>query len=132
MRRPSDFSEHPEPFPADSGWYRAVGRYVVDGDTIDVLIDCGFNVYAYQPLRLLNVDTPELYRPVSDESLTRAKAARARVEELAGGGKPLMMRTYKDRQTFGRYVAEVRWWDGIQWRDLGQTLVEEGYAEAAP
>ena len=32
---------------------------VVDGDTIDVMIDFGFDIWGDRRLRLLNVDTPE-------------------------------------------------------------------------
>ena len=39
--------------------YQAMILNVVDGDTVDVTIDLGFNVLCRQRLRLLGVDTPE-------------------------------------------------------------------------
>lgn len=39
--------------------YKATCTNVVDGDTIDILIDYGFDTYAKRRVRLLGVDTPE-------------------------------------------------------------------------
>ena len=40
--------------------YNCKVRRVVDGDTVDVDIDCGFGiVYANQRIRLYGIDTPE-------------------------------------------------------------------------
>ncbi len=40
--------------------YRVTVDRVIDGDTIDVLIDVGFKTTVFKRLRLLNVDTEEL------------------------------------------------------------------------
>ena len=40
--------------------YKAEIVKVVDGDTIDVLVDLGFRITTHQRLRLKNIDTPEL------------------------------------------------------------------------
>ena len=34
---------------------------VIDGDTLDVLIDLGFNIKMKERVRLLGVDTPEVF-----------------------------------------------------------------------
>ena len=39
--------------------YRAKLVRVVDGDTVDALIDCGFSLFTRQRIRLLGINTPE-------------------------------------------------------------------------
>lgn len=39
--------------------YRAEIRRVVDGDTVDVLLDLGFSNFRKERVRLLGIDTPE-------------------------------------------------------------------------
>jgi hypothetical protein len=47
-RKPIEFTEHPSAFgdAQSQGLYRGHCRYVVNGDTYDVLIDLGFHDYA--------------------------------------------------------------------------------------
>jgi len=40
-------------------WYRAKSLGVVDGDTIDLMIDLGFNIHHKIRVRLYGVNTPE-------------------------------------------------------------------------
>jgi micrococcal nuclease len=126
VRKPAEFVGHPSPYLA--GAFRAVGRYVVDGDTLDALVDLGFLKYAYETIRLRGFDAPEL-RSADPIEKERAYAAKARVEEMAGPGKALLLRPYKDVETFGRFVADVSWWDGTDWRDLATRLAAEGLAK---
>jgi endonuclease YncB( thermonuclease family) len=101
------FVEHPAGF-LDSmrvGLFRAQCVGVIDGDTFDVVLDLGFRQYALVTLRLLGVDTPELNSEV-EETRIAARAARDRASELLLG-QHILVRSYKDRQTFGRYVAEM-------------------------
>ena len=46
--------------------YRARLERVVDGDTIDVLIELGFYVTLRERVRLEGIDTPEIYRVPKD------------------------------------------------------------------
>ena len=39
--------------------YNAEVRRVVDGDTVDVTIDCGFNIHIKERVRLSGIDAPE-------------------------------------------------------------------------
>jgi endonuclease YncB( thermonuclease family) len=125
MRKPVEFVGHPSPYLA--GTFRAVCRYVVDGDTFDVFIDLGFLKYAYETIRLRDFDAPELRSPDPVEK-QRAFDAKARVEALVLD-KPVLLVPYKDVETFGRFVAAVQWWDGTGWHDLATTLAVEGFAK---
>ena len=124
MRKPNEFAHHPADFPETT--YRAHCNHVTDGDTFDFLVDLGFLQYAYLTVRLRNLDTPEVFRPVSEEEKARGLGAKARVEELLLG-KPAMLRPFKDSTTFGRFVADVMYWDGSGWEDLAGTLGREGW-----
>ena len=39
--------------------YRAIIRRVVDGDTVDITLDLGFDILYNNRIRLLGIDTPE-------------------------------------------------------------------------
>lgn len=107
-RKPSEFAEHPASFgeAQQKGLCRAVCKYVTDGDTFDVLIDLGFNNYAYETIRLHDVDTPEIFRPKSEDERDLGLKAKYRVTELIFD-KPLLIRSFRDKETFGRFVADV-------------------------
>jgi len=71
---------------------------VVDGDTIDVEIDMGFNVIAKRRVRFLDVDTPERGEPNYKESTNFVK------ERILD--KNILIQTYKS-DTFNRYLARI-------------------------
>ncbi len=87
------------------GLVRAVCLRVIDGDTADFLLDLGWLTYAHARVRLYGVDTPEL-RGTTGAKLAKARRATHRLEQLVRG-RPALLRSYKDRRTFDRFVAEV-------------------------
>ncbi len=96
---------------------------VFDADTLLVQLTGG----AHERVRLLGVDAPEVkgYR----EAEPGGEEAKARARELLGSG-PIRLETdatADDRDGYGRLLRYVRLSDG---RDLGRTLIEEGYARA--
>lgn len=119
--------------------YAAEAVHVVDGYTIDVILDFGFSLKQKMRLRLSGIDTPEL-RSVDKQERERAQAAKeftrqavfasAKGEEYP---RPMIVRTIKtksgkERQTFGRYVAEVYTESTNGWTSLNEALVVEGHA----
>jgi micrococcal nuclease len=56
--------------------YKATVEEIIDGDTIDVLIDLGFRVSSHQRIRLVGVDTPEIHSSDPDKR-AKAQAAKA-------------------------------------------------------
>lgn len=53
--------------------YQADVYNVVDGDTVDVMVDCGFKIYSKQRIRLANIDTPERGQPGYAEASNRLR-----------------------------------------------------------
>ena len=104
--------------------YKAIIRRVVDGDTVDVTLDLGFNIMYNSRIRLLGIDTPES-RTRDLEEKKRGLAAKERVKELCPVGSTIMGETGKDgRGKFGRILG-VLWANDVSVNEL---LVEEGHA----
>lgn len=110
---------------APFGPFRAAVSRVVDGDTVYAVIDVGFNTYSYQPIRVADIDTPEIFSGDAAER-QRGMAARDYLEELlALYGRHVVLHSEKYTQSFGRYVAHIILSDGS---DLGRRMVDAGHA----
>ena len=104
--------------------YKATIRRVVDGDTVDVTLDLGFNIMYNIRIRLLGIDTPES-RTRDLEEKKRGLAAKDRVKELCPVGSSVTLKTTKDgRGKFWRILGEI-FVDDI---NVNQQLVSEGHA----
>ncbi len=104
-------------------WYRGWIKRAVDGDTIVVTLSFGLRVYTEVSLRIAGINAPEI-NSGDVESRQRGRAARdflARYEE-----QEVIVHTYKDRQSFNRYVADVVFDDSGA--DLAETMVNAGHA----
>ena len=99
--------------------YRARVVRVLDGDTYELDIDLGFHVSVRLPVRLYGWNCQELLT-------TAGVSARIRASELLASG-PIVIETYKDRQSFARWLATV-YVDGV---DIGQALAKSGHATKA-
>lgn len=118
-RVPEEFLRHTAPYVG--GLYRGVVSHVIDGDTVDVLLDLGCNHYVYQTVRLAGINAPELGTgPGGDARYWMLQDA---------GGRPCIVRTVKDREKFGRYLAliYVQTTAGL-WILLNLELVIRGHA----
>lgn len=79
---------------------------VVDGDTLDLEVDLGFDIHFNMRVRLQGLDTPELN---SKDPLERLAALEAKhFVERALEKATLRILTHKDSQDkYGRYLATV-------------------------
>ncbi|NQZ20234.1 MAG: thermonuclease family protein [Bdellovibrionales bacterium] len=75
---------------------------VVDGDTIDVIVDLGFNITQKMRLRLKDIDTPEVRGKTRKEGLKSS----AFVKDELSQAKLVAIRSYKVGK-YGRYIAEL-------------------------
>ena len=81
---------------------------VVDGDTIDVIMDMGFDIMYKSRVRLFGIDTPESRTRNKDEKV-RGLLAKKYLQEALKAGSKLSIKTYKDNETgkFGRILGDV-------------------------
>ena len=90
--------------------YRARLLKIVDGDTLDVVIDAGFNSFRHERLRLLGVNTPEMKGTTKVEGSLSKEFTRTWLIEAgvraADRDWPLVIVTRKS-DVFGRYLATV-------------------------
>lgn len=85
--------------------YSATVRRVVDGDTVDILLDLGCGVWRRERVRLRGINAPEI-RGVADTA--PGIAARAHLSSILTMGAEVSVRTYRDREDkYGRLLAEV-------------------------
>ena len=107
--------------------YNAELRRVVDGDTIDVTIDCGFNMFIKERVRLYGINTPEC-RTRDLEEKARGLAAKDRlIDILASWDNKFIIRTSIDKKgKFGRLLGELVSLDS--WQNANKMLLEEGHA----
>ena len=88
--------------------YKALVEKVVDGDTLLVRIDLGFDVWVNARTRFRGINTAEIIRhgvPAGDAP-DRAEQAKAFVEEKLKGVEFVVLKSYKT-DIYGRYVADV-------------------------
>ena len=100
---------------------------VVDGDTVDVVLDLGFDILYKSRVRLYGIDTPESRTRNLDEK-ARGKLATAFLKEAVDCGKQIVIQTnLKDsRGKFGRVLGEVII-DGV---NINVKMVDENHAVA--
>ena len=97
---------------------------VVDGDTVDMVLDMGLHLSYTSRFRLLDVNTPE-----------RGEALWAEATEFTkqwfrdNANNRLRIRTYKT-DSFGRWLAYV--YEPVTMIDLSYALVTEGFAPYRP
>jgi len=108
-------------------YYRALVKYVYDGDTITADIDLGLHAWVHdEKIRLSRINTPELKGDEREQGLI----ARDYLRELIDG-KEIFLQTIKDdKGKYGRYIAEL-WLEQTpnEWINVNDLLVEQGYAQ---
>jgi micrococcal nuclease len=111
---------------------------VVDGDTIDVDIDLGFNISYYQRVRLAGIDTPES-RTTDKVEKALGLESKKRLDEVLKAATKIVIRTEKPDSTekYGRIlgwifiddqkisVNESLIKDGFAWGYMGETKIKD-------
>ena len=106
---------------------------VLDGDTIDVTIDLGFDLYKKERVRVAGVDTPEKRTRDLEEKALGIDATNWLKEKLEGalaGDDDLVIRTELVGGV-GKYGRLLGWlYLGDAAVSLNEEMIEEGYAWA--
>lgn len=108
--------------------YKAKVLKVVDGDTLDIQIDLGFQVFTIQRIRLRGIDTPETFRrkKYSEEYRKGLAAKEFVIRFLHNTNYDVIVHTGKERGKYGRYIADVFSSPGDV--SLCKSLVSAGHA----
>ena len=81
---------------------------VVDGDTIDVDLDLGFDIIYKCRVRLYGIDTPESRTRNKDEKVRGKLAAKFLQDAISNGENVILQTQLKDSKgKFGRVLASV-------------------------
>ena len=106
---------------------------VLDGDTIDVTIDLGFDLYKKERVRIAGVDTPEKRTRNKEEKLLGIDATgwlKAKLEETIKGDEELIIRT-ELKGGVGKYGRLLGWlYVGDSDISLNEQMITEGYAHS--
>ena len=104
---------------------------VVDGDTIDVTIDLGFDLYKKERVRIAGIDTPEKRTRDLEEKALGIDATnwmKYTLEDTIAGDNELIIRT-ELKGGMGKYGRLLGWlYVGDQEISLNEQMIEEGYA----
>ena len=96
--------------------YKAKVLNVVDGDTIDVSVDLGLQIYSLQRIRLYGIDTPERGQPGFLEASDRLKYLIL--------DKNVIIKTYKVSK-YGQYLGEIMFDE----MNINEMMITEGHAK---
>jgi micrococcal nuclease len=98
---------------------------VVDGDTVDVIIDLGFDLTKKERVRLAGIDTPES-RTRDLEEKAMGLEAKDHLTGMLEGADRLIVRTEKD----GKYGRMLGWFykNEESKYSINQIMIEQGYA----
>jgi micrococcal nuclease len=100
---------------------------VVDGDTIDVDIDLGFDISFTSRVRLAGIDTPES-RTTDKKEKVLGLEVKQRLKELLSKSSSLVIKTEKPDSTekYGRILGWL-YIDGAE-KSINEGLIADGYA----
>lgn len=102
--------------------YRAAVLKVVDGDTVHLMVDLGFDVQRKDSFRLFGINAPEMSTP---EGIAAKDHLSLLLAYRAGDPNPLTITTVKDRrEKYGRYLATL-WMGG---ESVNLKMVQDGHA----
>jgi len=111
--------------------YRAKLDRVVDGDTVDALIDVGFDIWFKKRIRFMGLDTWESRtRDLEEKKLGKLAKERTRqlLEDVSSKSGYFRVKSH-GLGKYGRVLGEIFIMDkdGKQW-NVNETLIAEGHA----
>ena len=109
--------------------YKAKVERIVDGDTIDVVIDLGFKITTFQRVRMAKINTPETFNVKKDsEEYFKGLTSKQYVEQrIAANNNEIELETEKVTEKYGRYIGTI--WLADSKTSLNDELVEKGLAK---
>lgn len=113
------------PIPERKYYYRLQQlTRVIDGDTVDAIIDLGFDTLVSKRIRLAGINTPEKHgatRQIGEEATSHLKALTVEFTNLHVHSEKIG----KFGRVLGRLFGQST--DG-RWHDLNQQMIDDGFA----
>ncbi len=101
---------------------------VVDGDTVDMETSLGFDLTLKMRVRLLGIDTPEIFSvKKTSEEYRKGIKSKEFLESMIPKSKWVEVKIHQSsqREKYGRWLAEL-FVDGV---NLNKKMIEKGYAK---
>ena len=99
---------------------------IVDGDTYDIEVDLGFNTFKVERFRLIGIDTPETWRPKTEEERIHGERAAEFAKNAIDDRKVIITTSKSSAGIYGRYECSIELHDGS---DLATELRENGFTK---
>jgi len=105
--------------------YNAKVSKIIDGDTIKVDIDLGFDIWMRdQSIRLFGIDTPES-RTTDNNQKKLGLLAKKQLSSHCPEGSDILLQTFVDKAKFGQFLGIISTTKGI---NVNQWLIDNNYA----
>jgi len=101
---------------------------VIDGDTVDAMIDLGFSTHRKIRIRFYGINTPETRTKDAEEKKAGKKATARLVELLEASGNNFVLKSHGVGK-FGRCLGEL-FTEELGEVSVNQQLLDEGLGEA--
>lgn len=102
---------------------------IVDGDTIDIEIDLGFNIKVKERVRLLGVDTPEVFGPnASPGGIVASDFTKDWIQQRQAINNKFVYYSikYNSRDKYGRSLGVIMWTGSFQSESLNEAIIASG------
>lgn len=104
--------------------YRCEVERVIDGDTVDLIVDLGFHLKIRERFRLFGIDAPEVRGPEKQEG----KLATTFLIKLLGEAEGIIVRTEK-QGSFRRWLGDILVYKGGKEISVSHEMIKKGHAE---
>lgn len=107
--------------------YKAIVTRVIDGDSLKVDIDLGFEIWLKdQTIRLAKINAPEMRGP----TLEAGRQSKQFLEKMVLN-KKIILRTEKDhKEKYGRWLGIIQIEEDKNLIEINRTMIAEGHAVA--
>ena len=110
----------PEPFS-----YNATVVKIIDGDTVDALVDVGFSIMTKKRIRFRGINTPESRTRDTEEKVKGVAAKDRVIELLSENDNKFVLKSYGVGK-YGRCLGEL--FVDAHEESINQVLINEGHA----
>jgi len=98
---------------------------VIDGDTVDIVIDLGFNINMKIRIRLIGYDAPEIYEAITEKEKVAGIKCREYLKKLLEKYKNnLYVKTTKQTSTYSRYEGELLYMNGNEIISINKLMIQ--------